>query len=167
MRRLLRPTVALVMVAALLGVTLGVGSAGGGEVKPTHHDRNRFFNDLRASEEVPPADDGRGLVKLKLRPSTGEVCFSVAFRKTGTPNRGHIHVGDKGANGGIVVPLFELVGMPTDARNDALENGHLSDCVTADPALLETIKSDPTGYYVNLHNARFPAGSMRCQLVDP
>ena len=166
MGRILRPQVALVMVAALLGGSIGVGTASGGESHGSKH-RYQLRNDLRASEEVPPADDGRGTVKLKLRPSTGEVCFSLSFRKTGTPNRGHIHVGDAGANGGIVVPLFELIGMPADARNDALETGRLSDCVTADPALVSTILADPTGYYVNLHNTRFPGGSMRCQLVDP
>ena len=36
----------------------------------------------------------------------------------------------------------------------------------ADPALVQLIADNPTGYYVNLHNARFPAGAMRCQLVD-
>jgi hypothetical protein len=65
------------------------------------------------------------------------------------------------------VPLFELVGLPADARNEALEAGKLSGCTTADPALVAMMVANPTGYYVNLHNARYAAGSMRCQLVDP
>jgi hypothetical protein len=33
-------------------------------------------------------------------------------------------------------------------------------------ALLADIVANPDLYYVNLHNARFPAGSMRGQLDD-
>ena len=165
MRRFLVPTMILVAVTSLLALTAGVGSAGGtkdpGGVA-------KFNNDLAGTEEVPPADlDGDGRAKVTLNTETGEVCFRVQFSSAGTPNRGHIHVGDAGANGGIVIPLFELVGQPADPRNDALEEQRLSDCVPADPALVQAIADDPTGYYVNLHNARFPAGVMRCQLVDP
>jgi len=95
------------------------------------------------------------------------------FRDTGTPNRAHIHAGDAGANGAIVVSFFELrvppaePGAPaTDPRNDDLEDGRFSDCVTVDPALASAIAGDPTGYYVNLHNARYPGGAIRCQLQD-
>ena len=69
------------------------------------------------------------------------------------------------ANGGIVVPLFELVGAPADPRNDELESRRrIEGCVPAAPALLEQIAANPAGYYVNLHNARFPAGAIRGQL---
>ena len=88
----------------------------------------------------------------------------------GTPNRGHIHKAATGANGGIVVGFFELVGMPADPRNDDLEEGHLEGCVTLDPAVpanadvARRIADNPEHYYVNLHNARFPGGAVRGQL---
>jgi hypothetical protein len=88
----------------------------------------------------------------------------VRFDDIGAPNRGHIHVGAAGVNGGIVVTLFELAGLPADERNDALERGELRDCVPADPAVLEQIAANPAGYYCNLHNSRFPAGAIRGQL---
>jgi hypothetical protein len=31
--------------------------------------------------------------------------------------------------------------------------------------LLEAIAADPAGYYVNLHNPRFPGGAIRGQLT--
>ena len=74
-------------------------------------------------------------------------------------------------NGPIAIPFFELRPPPadpgapaSDPRNENLESGWLSDCVSADPALLAKIVANPGNYYVNVHNARFPGGSLRCQL---
>jgi hypothetical protein len=36
--------------------------------------------------------------------------------------------------------------------------------VTADRELLKAIASDPEDYYVNVHNADYPAGAVRGQL---
>ena len=128
---------------------------------------------LSGAQEVPPADpDGSGKAVVMIDVEAGEVCFDIkSLSETGTPNRGHIHAGAAGVNGPIVVPFFELrippadPGAPaTDPRNDALESGRLQDCVPGDPATLALIVANPAGYYVNVHNARFPGGSLRCQL---
>jgi hypothetical protein len=151
--------------ALAIGVAtlFGVGAVSG--MAAAHGDSTKLRANLSGANEVPPADpDGSGRAKVEFTVTDDELCFSVRFRDTGTPNRGHIHVGLAGANGGIVVPLFELVGMPADERNDALEDGRLEDCVPADPATLVAIEANPAGYYVNLHNARFPGGAIRGQL---
>jgi hypothetical protein len=120
---------------------------------------------MSGDQEVPPADpDGDGRGRFRFTVADGELCFQVRFDDIGTPNRGHIHVGDAGVNGAIVVPLFELAGLPADERNDALERGELRGCVPADPVVLEQIAANPDGYYCNLHNSRFPAGAIRGQL---
>lgn len=160
MRRRQIPVLALsVFIAGVVGFGLsGTAAARGGG-----------GTDLRArmsgDQEVPPADpDGDGRGRFELTVGDGELCFRVRFDDIGTPNRGHIHVGATGVNGGIVVPLFELAALPTDERNDALEQGELRDCVPADPVVLEQIAANPAGYYCNLHNSRFPAGAIRGQL---
>lgn len=33
------------------------------------------------------------------------------------------------------------------------------------PALIDAIRKDPSAYYVNVHNAPFPAGAVRGQLT--
>jgi CHRD domain len=121
---------------------------------------------LTGAQEVPPADpDGSGKATVQINVEAGQVCFDIKnLKDTGAPNRGHIHHAPAGSNGPIVVPFFELVGAPTDARNDQLESGGLADCVSGDPAILADIVAHPDQYYVNVHNARFPAGSIRCQL---
>ena len=127
---------------------------------------------LSGAQEVPPADpDGSGKAVVEIDVEAGEVCFDVKISDTGTPNRGHIHRGVAGVNGGIVVTFFELrippaePGAPaSDPRNDALEEGRLQDCVPGDPAILAEIVANPAGFYVNVHNARYPGGNLRCQL---
>jgi CHRD domain len=127
---------------------------------------------LSGAQEVPAADpDGSGKATVEVDVEAGEVCFDVKLSDVGTPNRGHIHEGAAGVNGPIVVPFFELRippadpgAAPTDPRNDALEDGRLVDCVPGDPAVLARIVEHPENFYVNVHNARFPAGAMRCQL---
>ena len=155
--------------ALAIGVAtlFGVGAVGG--MAAAHGDSTRLRADLSGANELPAADpDGDGRAKVELFVEAGEVCFSVRFDDTGTPNRGHIHVGASNVNGGIVVPLFELVtpaNPSTDPRNDELESRRrLEDCVPADRAVLAAIEANPSGYYVNLHNSRFPGGAIRGQL---
>jgi hypothetical protein len=160
--------------ATLFGVVAvgGLALADGDRDDDRHRgNRVRLRAELSGANEVPAADpDGDGSSRVELFVDDGMVCFSVRFDDTGTPNRGHIHVGVAGANGGIVVPLFELGAAqnpagPADPANDRLESRQrLENCVAADPAVLALIKANPSGYYVNLHNARFPGGAIRGQL---
>ena len=130
----------------------------------------RFKTDLLSTNELSSHDlDGSGKATVRIDVAAGLVCFDLSFRDSGAPNRAHIHVGDASTAGGIVVPLFDIQTPATvlDPRHDQLESKSRTEgCVTADPALLAQIAANPGGYYVNLHNARFPAGSMRGQLDD-
>ena len=158
-RRIRGSLVRLSIVALVsLGLAAGVAAA----------DSQRFRTDLRGSNEVPPADaDGRG--KASVRINGNQVCFEVSFDRAGTANRGHIHRGAAGVNGPIVVGFFDLQDnavSQADPRHDELERrSRLSGCVTVnDPVLLADIQANPAGYYVNLHNARYPGGMVRGQL---
>jgi hypothetical protein len=136
-------------------------------------DSRRLRTDLRGTNENPDADpDGRGRATVRIDVEAGEVCFDVSFERTGTPNQGHIHVGNADQNGLVVVPFFNIhQGTPAavaDPRHDQMERrNRLSDCVPADREILEAIEANPSGYYVNLHNARFPGGAIRGQLGSP
>jgi hypothetical protein len=110
------------------------------------------------ANEVPPADpDGRGTAGVTAVGSL--VCWAVTWTNIATPTRGHIHQAPAGVNGPIVVPFFEAPsGLPSTLDT-------VSGCTGGvDPALVRAIRTQPSGFYTNLHNAEFPAGAVRGQL---
>jgi CHRD domain len=157
---------ALIVVCAV--VLVGVFNFGGITTASGQSDEIRLDARLSGDQEVPPADpDGTGSAKVELKPAEEQVCFAVSFKDIGTPNRGHIHRGVAGVNDEIVVEFFELVATPSDPRHDELEDrSRLERCVPASPSILNAIATNPAGFYVNLHNARFPAGAIRGQLEE-
>jgi hypothetical protein len=57
------------------------------------------------------------------------------------------------------VAFFDSVGNPVPAGVDSV-----SGCVETNNDLAREIKRNPASFYVNLHNAEFPAGAIRGQL---
>jgi hypothetical protein len=113
-----------------------------------------FATALTGAAEVPgPGDpDGSGTAGLTINPGLGEVCFTLTATGIAPATAAHIHVGDVTVAGPVVVGLTP----PT--------SGTSTDCVSADRDLLLDIVTNPDGYYVNVHNADFPAGAIRGQL---
>jgi hypothetical protein len=160
MLRTRRPLVLVALVVIAIMTLAATAAASGNRVT--------LRADMTGAQEVPAADpDGRGVARVNLKMHTGEVCFDLRWWRIGTPNRAHIHVGAAGVNGGIVVGLFDLVAPPappTDPLFDQLEKGQIHDCVPVAAEVLEAIAANPAGYYVNVHNNRFPGGAIRGQL---
>jgi hypothetical protein len=114
---------------------------------------------LNGANEFPgPGDsDGTGSATVYLDSATGIVCWAIVAENIALPIvADHIHLGDAGAAGPIVINFA------------ASFNGCTSG---VSGTLIEEIAADPAGYYVNLHNAAFPAGAIRGQLevaeLDP
>jgi hypothetical protein len=112
-----------------------------------------FSTTLSGAAEVPgPGDpDGSGFASLTLNPGRGEVCFDITVEDVAPIAAAHIHVGTVDVAGPVVVNF------------DVPANG-LDGCVDADRNLLLEIIRSPANYYVNVHNADFPAGALRGQL---
>jgi len=150
----MRARTALVALATapLLATPALAVAAEGGRPLPT---------DLTGAEEAPtPGDpDATGFADLRLNQGQGRVCFDIDWADVdGEVFAAHIHVGEAGVAGPIVVPLFMGSFSGTDS---------FSDCVDADPELVKTIRKDPTAYYVNVHSTPdFPGGAIRGQLGD-
>ena len=110
---------------------------------------NSLHATLSGKVEVPKGDpDGRGTAEVKITGTT--VCWEIkAFRVT-TLVAAHIHKGRAGVAGPIVVPF----GKTYKSKG----------CVKAPVAVAAAIQRSPSAYYVNVHNAKYPAGALRGQL---
>jgi hypothetical protein len=108
---------------------------------------------LTGSTEVPgPGDaDGSGFATVVV--SGTSVSYTILINQIAAPTAAHIHRGAAGTSGSVVIDFA-----PTFA------GGLASGSVTADAALIAEILSNPAGFYVNVHNAEFPAGAIRGQL---
>ena len=112
--------------------------------------------DLSAANEVPPAaSTGTGHAMLGIRANQGTVCFNIDVADLeGNVVAAHIHDGEAGVNGPVVVNL------------DIPGNG-LDGCVGGiDTNLLKDIRKANGDYYVNVHTDAFPGGEVRGQIVD-
>ncbi len=94
----------------------------------------------------------KGKAEVRLNAATGKVCWEFALAKIdGKPNQAHIHKGKAGVAGNVVVPL----GASYKRQG----------CTSATKSLVKAILKSPGSYYVNVHNAKHPAGAMRGQLT--
>jgi hypothetical protein len=121
----------------------------------------KFTTTLTGAAEVSPAGvpnqgdpDGTGTVTLTLNPGTGQVCWEIQVSGITLPaTAAHIHVAPTTSPGPVVVPLSAPDG-----------TGFASGCTSADRSLIKAIIQNPENYYVNVHNADYPAGALRGQL---
>jgi hypothetical protein len=143
----IRIVIAWCVAISVLAVLATVSSAADTTLKAT----------MSGSQEKPKGDpDGTGTAVLTLKSS--QVCYVITPKKAGTTfSAGHIHAGKKGVAGPVFINLF--------TKPKKLKGGKLSGCSpTVKAADIAKVKSKPADYYVNIHNAKYPAGAIRGQL---
>ncbi len=96
---------------------------------------------------------------------TTTLCYVLEVDKIEPATAAHIHEGAAGENG----PVIANLGRPTDGDSaDCLTEGEtLPGGVKAFPTgeKVADILANPSGYYVNVHNADYPGGAIRGQLA--
>jgi hypothetical protein len=106
--------------------------------------------DLKGTSEP----NATGTAVLRIRRSAGLICYRLHAANVTLPTvAAHIHKGDAGTNGSVVVP-FTAPGV----------DGNSSGCATAAASLIDDILANRSGYYVNVHTKEHPAGAIRAQL---
>ena len=116
---------------------------------------NNFEATLSGASEVPPGDpDGWGRARITINDAANTICTDLEVRDIGDVTAAHIHRGAAGVNGPPVVTL------------DAPDDNDSDDCDTKDDALIDEIRHNPAGFYVNVHTSAYPAGAIRGQLFE-
>jgi CHRD domain len=138
--------VIVAMVAALVLPALAL--AGGQAMSPV------VSSKLKGSNEVPDRGDpnGIGFVVVTFSAAKGTACWKFKnVARIAKPTAAHIHRGRAGVAGSVVIPF----GAAYKATG----------CQKASKKLIGAIETNPNRYYVNIHNAPYPNGALRGQLV--
>ena len=151
---------AVLLFAALAALAL-VGPASAAKMGGADQGGRPFSTVLTGEAEVNNEGvpnqgdlDGTGSATITVNPGQGEVCYELSVEDIMLPAIGaHIHVGDVGENGMVVVPLT-----PPDA------SGVSSGCADVSRELALEIIRNPENYYVNVHTTDFKSGAIRGQL---
>ena len=105
---------------------------------------------LNGEQEAAAADpDGHGFFTYTIDGTT--FCWTLSWQGIETATAAHVHLAPRHVAGPIVIPL-------SVAANPG------SGCTTISADLAAGITANPKAYYVNVHNATFPAGAIRGQL---
>jgi hypothetical protein len=116
---------------------------------------NQFRAQLSGANEPGGGDpNGAGLARIEINDTTNTVCTDLEVRQIEQATAAHIHRGASGVNGPPVITL----DVPDDNDSD--------DCDEVPDALVDEIRNNPGGFYVNVHTADFPDGAIRGQLVN-
>lgn len=137
------------VLVVLLATSSAVMAAGG----------RTFTTALTGEAEVTAAGvpnqgdlDGTGSASITLNQGRGEVCYSITVDSIAQATAAHIHAAPENTTGPVVVPL------------DPPSTGTSTGCVAVATDLIKAIRRNPENYYVNVHNAEYPAGALRGQL---
>jgi hypothetical protein len=114
-------------------------------------------NEVRGAPGSPAVGDPDGKAVELLRIQGNQVSFALKWQGISAPTAGHIHLGATGTNGAVEIPFF---GSAVPGNLTAA----VGKVTVGDVALLNSIKSNPAGFYANIHTAEFPGGAVRGQL---
>lgn len=143
---------ALAMVVALAATLLSPGTTRAAVVTLTA--------ELTAAAEVPDAgpEGATGTASITIDDATGEVCYELTIDGLDEGDAvvaAHIHAGEAGVAGEVVVPLF--IEPPTGEMTGCAEGSTLD--------LVADIIANPGEYYINIHSRDYPDGAVRGQLA--
>ncbi|HSG38091.1 MAG TPA: CHRD domain-containing protein [Thermoanaerobaculia bacterium] len=147
---------------------------------PAQAQGGTFITRLRAFEEVPSiASPGNGTFRGTLNEDGTEMEYVLTYARTeGAVTQAHIHLAQRGVNGGIMVFLCSNLGnapagTPACPQAGGTVTGSFSAEDIIGPAaqgvapgeLFTLLRASRAGFaYVNVHSTVYPGGEIRGQL---
>ena len=163
-------------IAVLLAFVLVVALA----AVPVQAQAGTAITVLRGFDEVPALSTlGRGTFTATINADGSEMTYELQYsRLSGPPTQAHLHFGQKGVNGGIMIFLCSNLGNGPAGTQACPAEGtitgtiHASDVVGSAAAqgvaageLFAPLRGLRGGVvYANVHSTMFPAGEIRGQV---
>lgn len=164
-----------VLLLAIIVLTLAAAPA------DAQGNNRRFVTNLRGFEEVPAISTlGRGRFEATVSEDGSEMDYSLVYSNlTGNILQSHIHIGQEGVNGGIMVFLCTNLGngpagTPACPSPGTEVTGTITAADVVSAAVAQGIPPGQLGpvlramrggvTYVNVHTNVYPAGEIRGQL---
>jgi len=147
-KRLLAVGVALIFV---LGACNNEGDDEGGSFELALSGENEVCD-----EDGVCGGDGTGSASVDINSDQNEICYEINLEGVEGANAAHIHSGDEGEAGDVVVDLAyegDDEGTSEEICIDDIEE-----------SVLEEIAEEPEGHYLNVHTEELPDGAVRAQL---
>lgn len=157
----------MVALAALVGFVALPGQAG---------IKGGFKARLTGYQETPSISTGaRGQFRARVNPAETEIAFDLSWTglEGGSATAAHIHLGQPGVAGGVVITLCGGPKPACPSGTSASISGTLTASDVQDlPAqgiaageLDEVLRAMQRGFtYVNVHTATYPGGEIRGQI---
>ncbi|MCP3738065.1 CHRD domain-containing protein [Rossellomorea sp. BNER] len=137
----------------------------------------KFFAKLKGRNEVPPVDsDAFGIAKFVSNKDCTKIKFVLKVEDIDNFIQGHIHFGERGENGPVLVFLFGAnLDTIADQNGISTRKGVITGTITDEDIvknnvgvkdvedLLNLMKKGLT--YVNVHTEQNPAGEIRGQII--
>ena len=127
-----------------------------------------FSAELTGGDEVPPVDtNATGIANFQNNVQT--VNYQLSVNDLVNVTQAHIHRGEEGENGKVVVTLYNTT-MPTGPMSGLLSQGNITAANLVGPLAgqqltdLVSIMDNGTAY-VNVHTKDFPLGEIRGQIA--
>jgi len=144
-------------------------------------DDARMQASLRGFEEPPAVSStGRGEFRARISPGGDSFNYTLSYTALeGNVAQAHIHLGQKGVNGGISVFLCTNLGNGPagtplcPGTTEGTVSGTITAASVVGPApqgiavgeLAELLRAiDKNATYVNVHSSKFPGGEIRGQI---
>jgi len=165
------------LVAAATALVLVTGAA-------SAHDRrvkNNLVAELKPSQEVPAISSptAKGSFTATIDEANQTIAYELSYEGLeGTAVQGHIHLGQRGVNGGVSVFLCGSATTPVCAASPATITGVITPASIIGPngqgiapstatanefaELVAALRDGLT--YANVHSTKFPGGEVRGQL---
>ncbi len=164
----------VIVIVALATVTLGPtidlptsAFAAGGEEQ---QHQERFIAELTGVEEVLQTVDSSAIGIAEFKLGQDNIMYAVNLTDIENVTAGHIHSGQVGENGPVIVTLF-TEDTPTDIMTGVFLEGNITAANLEGPMagkplsnLITAMRNDQT--YVNVHTQQNPNGEIRGQILN-